>query len=122
VRRGEKDASRSPSKGHKTLKPSIDHPNIGTFHWPPNIETFHWPPSMGFSSPSFSRCEFGSFWSLFFNIIFELNLENLFLQFVLGGEELLVLVDGGKKGKRLNDSSIFERMEMSIGSFGSFRS
>jgi hypothetical protein len=39
--------------------------------------------------------------------------ENLFLQFSLGGEEWLVLVDGGKRENRSDDSGNFERMEVS---------
>jgi hypothetical protein len=40
----------------------------------------------------------------------------------LGGEKLLVLVDGGKKENKLNDSSTFERMEINMGSFGNLKS
>ncbi len=49
-------------------------------------------------------------------------MENLFLQLSLGGEEWLVLVDGGKKENKLDDSSTFERMEVNRGNFGSLKS
>jgi len=48
--------------------------------------------------------------------------ENLFLQLSLGGEEWLVLADGGEKENKLDDSSTFERMEVSMGSFESLQS
>jgi hypothetical protein len=40
----------------------------------------------------------------------------------LGGEERLVLVDGEKKENILDDSSIFEKMEVSRGSSRSLKS
>jgi hypothetical protein len=46
--------------------------------------------------------------------------ENLFLQLSLGREKWLVLVDGGKRENRLHDSSTFEIIEMSKGSFGTW--
>jgi len=48
--------------------------------------------------------------------------ENLFLQLSLGGEEWLVLVDGGEKENKLDDSNTFERMEINMNSFGSLKS
>jgi hypothetical protein len=39
----------------------------------------------------------------------------------LGGEECFALVDGGKKEDILDNSSTFERMGMSMGSFGSLK-
>jgi hypothetical protein len=58
----------------------------------------------------------------FLDIIFNLNIKNFFLQLSLVGEERLILVDGGKRDNILDDSSTFERMEVSKGSFGSLKS
>ncbi len=49
-------------------------------------------------------------------------MKNLFLQLSLGGEEWLVLVDGGKEDNKLDDYSIFERMEVSRDSVGRLES
>jgi hypothetical protein len=46
--------------------------------------------------------------------------ENLFLQLSLGGEKWLVLIDGGKRENKLDDSSTFERMKMCKGKFGAW--
>ncbi len=51
-----------------------------------------------------------------------MNLEKLVPTTSLGGEDWLVLVDGGNRENRLNDSSTFEGMEMSRDSFGSLKS
>ncbi len=48
-------------------------------------------------------------------------MKDLFLQLSLGGEEWLVLIDGGKKENKLDDNSTFVRMEMNKGSFGNLR-
>jgi len=60
--------------------------------------------------------------SLFLTLFLIWILENFFLQLSLGGEEWLVLIDGGKKENKLDDSSTFERMEISRGNFGSLKS
>jgi hypothetical protein len=48
--------------------------------------------------------------------------EYLFLQLSLGGVEWLVLIDGGRREKRLDDCSTFEKMEVSRDSVGSLKS
>ncbi len=102
-------------------------PSNGTFQGPPSIRTFHWPSSwdlLSHFSFSFSlEGEFKSFGAFFsgHNFRFE-SWKYLFLQPSLGGEEWLVLIDGGKKDNRLDDCSIFERMEMSKDSVGSLKS
>ncbi len=40
----------------------------------------------------------------------------------MGVEKWLVIVDGGKKDNRLDDSGIFEKMEVSKDSFWSLKS
>jgi hypothetical protein len=46
----------------------------------------------------------------------------LFLQFSLRGQEWLVLVDSGKREKKLDDCGAFERMEVSRDNFESLKS
>jgi hypothetical protein len=95
---------------------------LDSFQGPLSLE--HWSPSWGLPSPpSFSfylKCEFGylSFFSwMWFSIwIFE----NLFLQLSLVGEEWLIVINGGKRENKWDDSSTFERMEMIRGKFGAW--
>ncbi len=47
-------------------------------------------------------------------------MEKWFLQLSLGGKEWLVLVDDGKKENTLDDSSTFEIIKVSKGSFGAW--
>ncbi len=101
-------------------------PSIGTFQGPPIIGTFHWPLSWDLPSPlsfSFSLNNvFGSF-GVFFsehNFQFE-SWEYLFLQLSLGGKGWLVLINGEKRGKRLDDCSTFKLMEVSKNNVGSLK-
>jgi hypothetical protein len=123
-----------PSIGHQALEPSraAKHWNLsrplsnGTFQGPPNTGTFHWSLSWDLPSPpssSFSlKGKFESFGVLFFrhNFQFE-SWKYLFLQLSLGGEQWLVLVDGGKR-KNKDDCGTFERMEVSKDNVGSLKS
>jgi hypothetical protein len=84
-----------PSKGHQVMEPSIGH-WIGIF--------FH-------LLLSHSR---HNFWFK--------SWKYLFSQPSLGGEEWLVLVDGGNKESRFDVYSTFERMEVSRDNVGSLKS
>ncbi len=96
-----KHGNLSRATKHGNLSRAIKHWN---FQGPSSIRTFHWPLNWDLPlSPSFSfslKSKFRSFGVHFFehNFLFEFG-EYLFLQLSLGGEELLGLVDGGKKGE-----------------------
>ncbi len=94
-------------QGPLTLEPSIGH-QIGGFLSPLSFLFF-------LKVKIWINCCFflGTWFSIW---IFD----NLFLQLFLGGEEWLILVDGGNRDNRLDHSSTLEKMEMTRGRFGAW--
>jgi hypothetical protein len=83
MKRGEKDVSPSPSKGHQTWN-LLKATKLGTFQGPPSIITFHCPPSL---EPSKGHqhwnlplaTKLGSSFASFFLLLFKsANLVHLF--------------------------------------------